>query len=67
MDTKYHFYFISDPSVRYRWAGIYYTRDSLLEYFILREEDEYTNYEANDERATEIYEWFEENISKDVE
>lgn len=56
---------ISDPSVRYRWAGIYYTRDSVLEYVVLREEDKYTNYEANDERATQIYEWFEENMNYD--
>ena len=25
------------------------------------------DHDANDERATEIYEWFEENISKEVE
>ena len=50
-----------------QWAGIYYSKGGELEYLTLHERADGGDYETNDERATEIYEWFEENISTDVE
>jgi|GEM_PF-1439892 len=58
---------ITDPDVNIYWYGIYYNRTKEIEILTLHDRNTDGNHEANDERATQIYEWFEENISKDVE
>ena len=58
---------ITDPGVNIYWYGIYYNRTKEIEILKLHDRNTDGDHDANDERATQIYEWFEENISKDVE